>query len=361
MLAAVLTDMKRRAKEQKAGETQIADLQKLAVEEVIKGLDINPISLQLAASQLTAGNQEIRYRNMGLYLMPYGPQRDDPTHLSAGTLELLGQKSIVGRKDELDLPDTPLSSENLWDPQRDAELEDAVDAIKDARIVIMNPPFTSRRRVGEKFPKEIQVALRSKTDALEKFLLSTDPDLKGFADKNSIGPLFVALAEHLQKGPDGVVSMINPTIALSAISGLRERQILAERFHIHTVLTCHQPGNINLSQGTNINESLVVMRRHGTSPKPPTRFIHLDRIPVEESEVQNFHQFWSVCDKGAIANGWGEVSEWPAERMEEGDWTPAIWRSSELAEAAYQFATHHDMLPIREHRFLAKPPSKCWT
>ena len=70
--------MKRRAREQGASDTQIANLQKLAVEDTIKGLDINPISLQLAASQLTAGNQEIRYRQMGLHLMPYGPQKDNP-------------------------------------------------------------------------------------------------------------------------------------------------------------------------------------------------------------------------------------------------------------------------------------------
>ena len=50
LLAAMLTDVKRRAREQGVGEAQIANLQKLAVEETIKGLDINPISLQLAAS-----------------------------------------------------------------------------------------------------------------------------------------------------------------------------------------------------------------------------------------------------------------------------------------------------------------------
>ena len=58
-----------------ADEQRIARLQKLGVEHVIKGLDINPVSLQLAASQLTAGNQDIRYRQMGLHLMPYGPDR----------------------------------------------------------------------------------------------------------------------------------------------------------------------------------------------------------------------------------------------------------------------------------------------
>ena len=66
--------------------------------------------------------------------------------------------------------------------------------------------------------------------------------------------------------------MIKPTIALSATSGLKERQILAQRFHVHTVLTCHQASNINMSQETNINESIVVMRRHDDGPKPPTRF-----------------------------------------------------------------------------------------
>ena len=58
LLAAILTDMKRRAREQGASEAQIADLQRLAVEESIRGLDINPISLQLAASQLTPATRK---------------------------------------------------------------------------------------------------------------------------------------------------------------------------------------------------------------------------------------------------------------------------------------------------------------
>ena len=82
LLTAMLADMKRRAQEQGADELDIAQLQKLAVEETIKGLDINPMSLQLAASQLTAGNRDIQYRKMGLHLMPYGPSPDDPTRVS---------------------------------------------------------------------------------------------------------------------------------------------------------------------------------------------------------------------------------------------------------------------------------------
>ena len=188
--------------------------------------------------------------------------------------------------------------------------------------------------------------MRSRADAMEGFLVGADPSLMEFSDKNSIRPLFVALADHIQKWPDGVVTMINPTIALSSTSGLKERQILAQRIHIHTVLTCHQPGNINLSQQTNINESIVVMRRHPNGPKPPTRFIHLDRMPVDEGEVEDLHRCLRECDLGQMSNGWGEISEWPADRMEDGDWSPAIWRAPELAEASTKYANHQDLQAI---------------
>ena len=72
--------------------------------------------------------------------MPYGPAQDDQTKVSAGTLELLGQRAIVPRNNEMNLPDATIASQRIWNQQNDAELEDAVDAVKDARIIIMNPP-----------------------------------------------------------------------------------------------------------------------------------------------------------------------------------------------------------------------------
>ena len=347
LLAAMLTDMKRRAREQGASETHIADLQRLAVEETIKGLDINSISLQLAASQLTAGNHEIRYRNIGLELMPYGPNKDDPGRVSVGTLELLGQSAIVPRHNQMDLGDDKIASQTIGNQHDDAELEDAVDAVKDARIVIMNPPFSNRAKMGEKFPKSIQQALRTRVDDMEGMLVRSDGDMDDFVDKNSVRPLFAALAERCLDSQTGIMTTVLPTIALTATSGQQERRVLAQRFHIHTVLTCHQPGQINLSQNTNINESILVARRHN-GPKPPTKFIHLDRLPLDENEVSDFHRCLSECSEGSIADGWGELSLWPAERMAAGDWTPAIWRSPELALAAYAYASREDMQSIEQ-------------
>ena len=269
LLAAILTDMKRRAREQGADEKRISELQKLAVEETIKGLDVNPVSLQLAASQLTTGNQDIRYRRMGLHLMPYGPNRDDPTRISAGSLELLGQKAIVRRDGELDIPDNEIGSTVVWEQGDDTELEDAVDAAKDAKIVIMNPPFTSRSKMGEKFPKHVQQELRSRVDSMEERLVTNDPEMRGFVSKTAIGPLFVGLANRCLKGDDGILTIINPTIALSNPSGMKERLILAQRFQIHTILTSHRPGNVNLSQNAGINESVIVLKQNKCSPPPP--------------------------------------------------------------------------------------------
>lgn len=344
LLAAMLSDMKRRAAAQGADNERMAELQRLGVEDTIKGLDINPVSLQLAASQLTTGNQQIRYKRMGLHLMPYGPHADDPTRVAVGTLELLGQKTIVPRAGELDLADDAIASQVTWTPSEDTDLEDAVTAVKDARIVIMNPPFTERVRMGQKFPKPIQQALRARTDALEDSLVRADPEFKNFVTRRAVRPLFVSLAECVVDDAYGIVAMVNPTIMFSSISGRHERLTLARRFHIHTILTSHHPGNINLSEDTSINESIIVMRRYPIGPKPPTRFIHLDRLPVDDHEVEDFHRCLQASQQGEMSNGWGVISYWPSERIEKGNWHPAIWRAPDLATAAWEFSSSQSSL-----------------
>ena len=284
---------------------------------------------------------------MGLHHMPYGPSHDNPNRVQAGTLELLGQRAIIPRDSELDLDDDAVSSRNVWDQPDDAELEDAVDAIKGAQMVIMNPPFTNRANMGQKFPPQTQQALRARTDGLEAMLVRSDLDLSRFVDKNAIRPLFVGLADRCLDTSEATLTMVMPTIALTAPSGIRERIVLPQRYHIHTILTCHQPGQINMSQHTNINESIVVLAK-GAGQGLPTRFINLDRFPTNDAEVADFHECVSRCDAGLIDNGWGEISEWPNERIAEGDWTAAIWRSPELAVAAAKYSNDRTMQTIEE-------------
>ena len=348
LIAAVLADMKRRAEDQGADRKRQGDLQKLAVEGVIAGLDFNPVSLQLAAAQMTAGNSDVVYRKMQLHRMPYGPA---DSRVKVGSLELLGQSRIVPRIGQMELGDASLNSEQVQMSNGDPLLEDAVDAVRNVRIVIMNPPFTNRSKMGEKFRKDAQGSMREKVDDLEKGLVAADPEMEGFVDKNSIRPLFVALADKCIDPMDGTLAMINPTIALTATSGRHERVVLARRFHIHTLLTCHQPGQINLSQNTAINESMIIARRH-EGARPPTRIISLDRFPLEEREAAELHRCISGCKIGLLPDGWGEVSEWPAERIEAGDWSAAGFRSPQLAEAAVQIAGDLRLMPIIEQKIV---------
>ena len=42
------------------------------------------------------------------------------------------------------------------------------------------------------------------------------------------------------------------------------------------------------------------------------------------------------------------MSEWPAERIKAGDWSPAIWRSPRLAEAAARFANDGNLRTVEQ-------------
>ena len=346
LLAALLTEMKRRAREQGASTRKLANLQKLAVEDVLKGMDINSVSLQLAATQLTAGNTDIKYSGMGLYRMPYGPTGDPMVPIAAGTLELIAEDDVLPRA-EAEMFASAAQGAAVKASLGDPEVERAARAAMESRIVIMNPPFTSRGKMGEKFTKEIQNRLRRRVDGLEAELVASDPALDGFIEKNSLGPMFVALADRCISGDGGVLAMIHPTIALANHSGTHERRVLAERFAVDTILTSHQPGNVNLAQNSNLNESVIVLRRHSGAPRP-TRFIAIDRFPNDDTEVAELFAAIDERGVGVLAGGWGEVSEWPAERIQHGDWTAAIWRAPELADAAARFATKGVLTPLAD-------------
>ena len=346
LLAALLTEMKRRARELGASTKKLANLQKLAVEDVLMGMDINSVSLQLAATQLTAGNSDIKYSQMGLYRMPYGPTGDPMVPIAAGTLELIAEDEVVPRFDPEMFASAAQGSAvkaGLDDP----EVQRAARAAIGARIAIMNPPFTERERMGQKFPKATKERLRQRVDGLEATLVAADPDLDGFVTKRSLRPVFVALADRCVADTDGVLAMILPTVALANHSGALERHLLASRFAVDTVLTCHQPGNINLSQNTSINESIIVLRRVD-GDRPPTRFVALDRFPNDDAEVAELFVSLDERDVGVLADGWGEASDWPSDRMSQGDWTAAIWRSPVLAEEAAQFVEDPALRPLIE-------------
>ena len=123
--------MKRRAIEQGATASEARPATEDGGGKHAEGYGHQPHPAATAASQLTTGNQDIGLPPHGAAPDALRPDASDSAKVSAGTLELLGQKEIVERNDELNLPDDRIASEEVWTQGGEA-MEDAVDAIKTA-------------------------------------------------------------------------------------------------------------------------------------------------------------------------------------------------------------------------------------
>ena len=354
--------MKRRARRDGADERTLAALHRYMVEEGIAGLDINPVSLQLAGAQLIIGDLSARYRKMGLWEMPYGygngDDSDEPAN--AGSLELLIDERVVGKPPRYDRQGQSrfdLEGERTYrdkakgvrialreDEPKEQEgiVDDVVEEVRGRRVALMNPPFVTREKLGSKFERDQQIAVRKRIDGAQAILEAADPAVRGMAQKTTTRPLYVALGLKCIDPEEGVLGMVIPTAGLLAPSGLRERRILAEQLHVRYVLTCHEPGNANLSQGTAVNESLVVGARRGRQEGRPTCFVSLDRMPRTGEEAA------AVVE--AVASGEnvpeGRRKEVRAERIEAGDWSAAGWRDLTLDGAVEEISGWESLIAM---------------
>jgi len=355
LLTAFLSAAKEKARKHGAGPEKVQELHRYGVEQMLMGLDVNPVSLQLAGAQMTLGDPAVRYNKMNLVKLEYG-YLEEEERATAGSLELLTDSRIVGTLSERGQQNLDLNygaagkAQNLsimaGEPFEHEELSDVVEKLMGRRVALMNPPFVTRDKLGEKFEKDEQKAVRARIDGAQALLESTNPEMKDITDKNTAGPLWVALGLKTIDQEKGVLGMVIPTVALLTSSGLRERQVLARHLHIRWVVTSHEIGNLHMSQtgSSGINESLVIGTRKGRDGQEPTKFISLDRQPTHRRDAEDVVE--------AIAQGkpipWGHERLVCAQRMREGDWSATGWRSLELDDAVEQIRKWSDLIPMKE-------------
>ena len=314
-------------------EDQVRAFHKYAVERLITGLDINPISLQLAGARLTLGNLDVRYRKMRLHSMPYGAVESGGVR--TGSLELLTDEDLTGPIQG----STRLLSESTIGP-------DLMQDVAPIRTVMMNPPFSSNKqravRLGPKDKKE----MGAREGALRNHLRSIDAEAGQVFDANSISTMFTPLAEKIVDRDKGVLAKVLPVTALTAVSGVPERSFLAARFHIDLVLCCHDPKDNNLSEHTSIHECLFIASRR-CNDKDPTLFVNLRSFPRTTETVREVVTAIREREIDVI----GTACEWPRERMLAGDWTPVQWYNPSLAETvrSIEASSHLERLGDR-HR-----------
>ncbi|HEX2556501.1 MAG TPA: hypothetical protein VHL98_22615 [Microvirga sp.] len=267
--AQALSDRYIRARAQSGRSLTRVDLKTLhrtLMENVLHGYDVLPSAVHLTASTLAMLAPEVAFVRMNLYAMPMGVDRGD---IRLGSLDFLATDHV---KTQMALDDT--QAETLRIGASGARTVDAT--VPKLDLCVMNPPFT--RSVGgnllfgslpEPERKRLQAELRAQIQATRISANSTA----------GLGSVFVALADRRLK-PGGRLAFVLPAALASGEAWGATRRLVADRYHLETVIASHDPERPNFSESTNLSEVMFVARKRGRGEgAAETLYVNLHRNP----------------------------------------------------------------------------------
>ena len=293
------------------------------LEDVLYGFDVNLSATHMAASTLGMLSPATSFRRMNIHRTLLGVY-DGVAYL--GSLDFLhGQPRLAG---------WPSATRQVDGGDGLAEQPPSMD------VVIMNPPFTRDSLRHNQFSREDELLIKER----EKEVLGDDPSLlwyerlgqpidptRAAARLHSSGGAFTVLADSLLKTDTGTLALVLPSVVPTAPGNLALRRFLAERFHVDTIVSSHDPTRIFFSESTSIGEILLVCRRwNGDIPKPPTRVINLARNPV--TPVDALGTLARIGNGEWVARDF-TIQRVDASRIEQGDWNAVNFLSPFLVEA----------------------------
>lgn len=340
LLMATLQTIKARADEAKEMDNISRNaLHKHLVEDVICGLDINQHGIQLAACNLTLGAPTVDYERMNLVTMPHGPQADGS--IKAGSLDIL-TAADSNRQDILSVI-APHRSLEALEAMQVNESDEIRFPLQNLDTVIMNAPFTANENRSRKYGEEGRKAMQRHELGIQQHVEQRNNAGGSVITANSIRTFFTPLADSVIRNKKGSLSMVIPTTACTGPSGIAERKFLAERFHIETIVTSHDPRRPNFSENTAIHESLIICRRRPEKRNcsgQSTRFVALRKMP---STVEEAIEITEMIQAGNTGN-WFTVYEQPETLIRKGDWRPCQFLDPELITAAMQLEQHRSLI-----------------
>ena len=285
----------------------------LLVEDVLWGYDVNLSATHMAASTLGMLSPTTRFHRMNIHRALLGVFDNAPY---LGSLDFLsGQARLAG---------WPSATQQVESGQGMAEPPPPMD------LVIMNPPFTRDSLRHDQFSHTDEKAIKRR----EKEILEGQP-YRGAARLHSSGGAFTVLAEKMLKNDAGTLALILPSVVPTAPGNLEVRKYLAQRFHIDTIVTSHDPDRIFFSENTGIGEVLLICRRrNGNGPIPPTRVVNLARnpsTPVEALDTAARIERTSET-AGQVSHDF-TVQQVDSGRIERGDWLAVNFLSPFLVDA----------------------------
>ena len=174
-------------------------------------------------------------------------------------------------------------------------------------------------------------------------MITTQPAID-LRHSEQVGDVRVRMVEALVRKQRGTLAKIVPTTALASTSGQAERCLLASRFLIDLVVTSHDPERPNFSENTDFHESLVIYRPPDRLSNPTTAFIALNRMPRSLGEVAEWVQ--------AATERWPHpchrIHIWPPERINAGDWSPALYYDGFLVAHNDELETMSELSPASD-------------
>ena len=348
LLMAALKVIKDRALAAGAVDAQtLGALHRELVQDSVRGLDINYQATQLAAANLTLGAPSVDFKAMQIYTMQHGPQLDGNVRL--GSLELLVD-AVKGEQPDLfdNIKNAPLTHEI---PGANKLAPD----VQDIDVVMMNPPFTNSEKRGQRYSSAAVDSMRDRERIIKQRVAEHDMDAGGVIDSASVETFFAPLAESIVKQSDGVLAQIMPTTSCIGAAAADKRRFLADRFHIDTIVTTHDPKHINFSENTSIHESLLLCRRRDDrNADAPTRFVSLRKMPETPDEVEE----WLSDLMSGRPSDWHRTYDWPRERVDACDWSPAQYYDGELAQIVNRIHDNPRLQPANEiAKIEPNPPS----
>lgn len=325
----------------------LRSLHSALMENVLHGYDVLPSAVHLTASTLAMLAPEVAFRAMNLYVMPLGMVRE------------MGHD--VPRLGSLDfLTDNELSTQMALDyshaevVRTGAAFSHATKAkVPELHLCVMNPPFV--RSVGGNL---LFGSLPDERGRLQKELKSRVKKI-GASATAGLGSVFVALADRcLAKG--GRLAFVLPAALVSGEAWGPTRKLIAEKYHLETVIASHDAERPNFSENTDLSEVLFIARKLADKELPGrTTYINLWRNPRSIHEALDLanritHTASPVGVEGvgfttirSPSGKLGEIVTTPAP-VGEGNWTGALFAQTELLRACWTLQAGNLRVPGSE-------------
>ena len=291
------------------------------VEDVLWGYDVNLSATHMAASTLGMLSPTTKFSRMNIHRTLLGVFNAVPY---LGSLDFLsGQPRLEAWPSATQQVDTE-EGNTTPPPKMD--------------LVIMNPPFTRDSLRHNQFSRADELAIKRR----EKEIMERQPH-HAAARLHSSGGAFTVLAEKMLKQDSGTLALVLPSVVPTAPGNHAMRRYLAERFHIDTIVSSHDPSRIYFSENTSIGEVLIICRRwNQRGPKPPTRVVNLAKNPATPLEaLTTAGRIDHVANTGETTSQDFTVQQVDADRIERGDWSAVNFFSPYLVDA-YRTLTETD-------------------